>query len=78
MLHLTEIDRLTILTLDDRDFVPAICPPLPGQFASKIGVVNRINFLVIPLRSNNKLKYGIGKGKNFLKEYCFLKMLFYF
>jgi hypothetical protein len=51
---------------------------LPGQFASKIGVVNQIDFSVTLLRRNKKLKYGIEKGKNFLKEYYLLKVLFYF
>jgi hypothetical protein len=41
-------------------------PTLPGQFASRMGVVNQIDFSVTPLRRNNKLKSVIEKGKNFL------------
>jgi hypothetical protein len=57
---------------------PQTAPTLPGQFASRIGVFNQIDFSVTPLRRNNKLKYGIEKRKNFLKEYYLLKVLFYF
>jgi hypothetical protein len=45
---------------------PQTAPTLPGQFASRMGVVNQIDFSVTPLRKNNKLKYGIEKGKNLL------------
>jgi hypothetical protein len=41
-------------------------PTLPGQFASRMGVVNQFDFSVTPLRRNNQLKYGIERGKNFL------------
>jgi hypothetical protein len=47
--------------------MPTTCPSptFPGQFASKMGIVNQTNFTL--LRSKNKLKYGIEKGKNFVK-----------
>jgi hypothetical protein len=51
---------------------------LSGQFASRIGVVNQIDFSVTPLRRNNKLKNQIERGKNLLQEYYLLKVLFYF
>jgi hypothetical protein len=47
--------------------MPTINPTFPpGQFASKIGVVNQINFSVSPLRNKNKQNWD-EKGNNFLK-----------
>jgi hypothetical protein len=66
------------LTLDDIDVIPQTAPTLSGQFASRIGVVNKIDFSVIPLRRNNKLKNQIERRKNSLQEYYLLKVLFYF
>jgi hypothetical protein len=57
---------------------PQTAPTLPGQFASRIGVVNQIDFSVTPQRRNNKLKNQIEREKNFLQEYYWLKVLFYF
>jgi hypothetical protein len=57
---------------------PQTAPTLSGQFASRIGVVNQIDFSVTPQRRNNKLKNQIEREKNFLQEYYWLKVLFYF
>jgi hypothetical protein len=57
---------------------PQTAPTLPGQLASRIGVVNQIDFSVTLLRRNNKLKNQIEREKNFLQEYYGLKVLFYF
>jgi hypothetical protein len=51
---------------------------LPGQLASIIGVGNQIKFSVTPIRNKNLKKYEIEKGKNFLKELYFYKILCYF